>query len=549
VRRPWVVVLAWSAGITCVATPWLLEPPLWVRLTAGVLTALTCWAAARAVDGVCAVVRNVLGGRARSSRLVLAMTVLLVLAGCGGVPSRPVAPVAWTGVDGRTAPVAPGEPVHVHVGLDAAPTDERRARAAAEQLVRSGGLSRSTVLVAVPTGSGWVDEGAVAALEELAGGDVATVTVQYAEHPSWMEYLLGTDRAKRSAVSVLAAVRAQLAMLPAGRRPRLLIFGESLGAAAAATAVQEVGPVDGCLLAGRPGSAGQPTVPGCIDVDPVPWWRPGLLVSPQAGLPWLPVSTFWQVTGALVSSLDQPPGHGHRYGGELAQAWRELLGAANHDPAGFADPETLDVGRTDNPHISFGAGVHFCWVDKQSRGVKLRGQSKPSLGRPSDHGVRHRTADEGVRLMPVSTPATRRRPWRSDGAVELYIDAPAADVYTAVSEVTTIGDRSPECRSAEWLAGCEPGIAGARFRGRNRSGVARWSRVCEVLEAVPGRSFVFRTVPERFDPTRRDSTTWSYTLTPEGPGVRSAGRTSPTAGSSGRPPVPPSTPSSLPDGT
>jgi cytochrome P450 len=67
-----------------------------------------------------------------------------------------------------------------------------------------------------------------------------------------------------------------------------------------------------------------------------------------------------------------------------------LLGAANRDPAVFADPDTLDVGRTDNPHVTFGAGVHFCIgaplarVELQaSFGALLERTSRLELARPA----------------------------------------------------------------------------------------------------------------------------------------------------------------------
>lgn len=110
--------------------------------------------------------------------------------------------------------------------------------------------------------------------------------------------------------------------------------------------------------------------------------------------------------------------------------------------------------------------------------------------------------------------------WRSGGSVERLVAADPDDVYRVITDVTSTGQRSDECHSAKWLPdGPQSAEVGARFRGRNRSGIARWSRVCEVLEAEPGRCFSFRTVPQRLDLTRADSTTWRYDLLPQDGGT------------------------------
>lgn len=123
---------------------------------------------------------------------------------------------------------AVADPVQVYVGLDNAPTGRQRVDLAMAELERTGALDRSLLVLVSPTGTGYVNYVAVAALQYLALGDVATVTLQYSRRPSPLS--LGMVRTAREQNRLLwLQVLERLRDRP-GPRPRVVLFGESLGA-------------------------------------------------------------------------------------------------------------------------------------------------------------------------------------------------------------------------------------------------------------------------------------------------------------------------------
>jgi hypothetical protein len=79
------------------------------------------------------------------------------------------------------------------------------------------------------------------------------------------------------------------------------------------------------------------------------------------------------------------------------------------------------------------------------------------------------------------------------GSVTVHIAAPVDRVWALVSDVTRIGEFSPETFEAQWLDGATGPRAGARFRGhvrRNGRGPVYWT-TCTVTVADPEREFGF----------------------------------------------------------
>jgi uncharacterized membrane protein len=277
------------------------------------------------------------------------------------------------------------EPIRVYAGLSSADGLREQARLVLAELERTGAFGREVLAVATSTGSGWIDPSTSDPLEYMFGGDTAIAAMQYSHLPSWMSYLVDAGRAREAGRALFDTVYAYWSRLSPTHRPRLVVFGESLGAFGASAAFRDVDDLtartDGALFIGPPNGTdltraltdaraagspqrlpvygngetvrfassaadlrnpdGSPRHPRVVILqhasDPIVWWSRSLVwrkpdwlkeargpdVSSQVR--WFPFLTFWQISSDMLASLAPPPGYGHQYGEEVAAAWAAIL--------------------------------------------------------------------------------------------------------------------------------------------------------------------------------------------------------------------------------
>ncbi len=108
--------------------------------------------------------------------------------------------------------------------------------------------------------------------------------------------------------------------------------------------------------------------------------------------------------------------------------------------------------------------------------------------------------------------------WLKHDSGETLIEAPPETIYDLVSDLTRMGEWSPECQRVEWLDGSSEAFVGATFIGHNVGGprgLMKWSRRGRVLAAARGREFAFVT-----EEGGRESTEWRYRFEPTDAGTR-----------------------------
>jgi uncharacterized membrane protein len=277
------------------------------------------------------------------------------------------------------------EPIRAYAGLDSANGIPAAAELAARELERSGGLTRKVVAVATTTGTGWINEAEADVIEYMFNGDTAIVSMQYSFLPSWLSFLVDKENARHAGQALFEAVSVRVRALPEGMRPKLVVFGESLGSfggeAPFLSANNIVARTDGALFSGptfnntmwnevtrnrdlgspewlpiyqqganvrfsaraanltRPDDPwGKPRIVYLQHAsDPIAWWNTALLFRKPDWLrekrgydvlpsvEWIPFVTFLQVSADMAVAVDVPDGHGHRYVKDVANAWAAIL--------------------------------------------------------------------------------------------------------------------------------------------------------------------------------------------------------------------------------
>ncbi|GAB08320.1 hypothetical protein GOARA_008_00200 [Gordonia araii NBRC 100433] len=285
------------------------------------------------------------------------------------------------------------EPIRVYAGLDSAPNLSAIADAAVRELERTGGLQRKVVAVGSSTGSGWLNKAYIDSLEYMYNGDTALVSMQYSYLPSWISFLVDKERARQAGIQLFEAVSARIRALPEGERPKLVVFGESLGSFAGESPFGSIPTIatrtDGALFTGptfnnqlwldttRDRDAGTPEVLPVFDngqmvrfiadendldrpnapwpgnrvvyiqhaSDPITWWNPNLLFREPDWLKeprgrdvlpvtrWIPVVSFLQVSADMAVAVNVPDGHGHHYLRAIPFAWAKILQPEGWTPA------------------------------------------------------------------------------------------------------------------------------------------------------------------------------------------------------------------------
>ena len=273
------------------------------------------------------------------------------------------------------------EPIRIFVSPAQAENLRDRAALAVKELERTGAFDREYLIVSTPTGSGWVEPAAAAAVEYLHDGNTAQVAMQYSFLPSWMALLAERQSATDSGRALFEAVSAKVRSLPQDNRPKLILNGLSLGAYGSQSAFTSDSDfalrVDGALYFGNPGFS-QPwgyftknRDPGSLQINPVyrggevvrfannrqelmtigdnwsgtrvlytqyasdaiTWWSPDLIwrkpdwiKEPRGSdvsdnVRWFPVITFMQITFDQALGNHFTGGHGHNYAPDVVQSW------------------------------------------------------------------------------------------------------------------------------------------------------------------------------------------------------------------------------------